>query len=204
MIGIFGGTFDPIHYGHLRPTQEIKQALSLKSLFLVPVAIPPHRNAPLATAAQRLHMVNIAIEDFTELSVDDCEIKRGGISYTVDTLRYFRERYPRMPLCLLLGGDAFVSFQTWHQWESIPNLVHITVMQRPHHEFEIPQWCEARLTQNIEELSKSVAGKVYLHKVAPVDISATVIRQAIKSDEDISSMLPNPVQHYIETHQIYE
>ncbi|MEE8481720.1 MAG: nicotinate-nicotinamide nucleotide adenylyltransferase, partial [Acidiferrobacterales bacterium] len=89
MIGIFGGTFDPIHYGHLRPTQEIKQALSLKSLFLVPAAIPPHRNAPLATAAQRFHMVNIAIEDFTELSVDDCEIKRGGISYTVDTLRYF-------------------------------------------------------------------------------------------------------------------
>lgn len=206
MIGIFGGTFDPIHYGHLRPAQEIKQALSLEKLFLVPASVPPNRPAPVASTAQRLHMVQLATDEFPELVVDDCEIQRDGPSYTVDTLHYFRQRFPREPLCLLLGADAFASLQSWHQWQALPTLAHIVVMLRPHHGDApptLPAWSKAHQIHNIDELAASVSGKVYIHKVSPQDISATAIRQAIVAQNNISTLLPRLVQQYIDKHHLY-
>lgn len=205
MIGIFGGTFDPVHYGHLRPAQEIMSALLLQKLFLVPASTPPHRQAPVARAEQRLQMVRLAVTDFQDLTVDDCEIRRGGISYTVDTLQYYRQQYPQTPLCLLMGSDAFSSLETWHQWQRIPTLAHLVVMQRPYQQQDaIPQWSEACLVSDVNELSATSAGKVYLHAVTPQDISATAIRQAISRHEDVAQMMPAPVLQYIQQHHLYE
>lgn len=204
MIGIFGGTFDPIHYGHLRPAAEVGQALSLVKLFLVPASIPPHRPAPVATAEQRLHMVQLAADEFAELAVGDCEIRRGGISYTVDTLRHYRQLYPQISLCLLLGSDAFASLQSWHQWQSLLTLAHLVVMQRPHHDNVVPEWSEARLTRHVDELMSSVSGKVHIHKVTPQDISATGVRQAIAAKNELATLLPPRVLQYIQKHHLYE
>ncbi len=205
MIGIFGGTFDPIHYGHLRPVAEVRRALLLEKLFLLPASIPPHRQAPVATAAQRLQMAQLAVNEFPGLEVDDCEIQRGGISYTVETLQHYRQQYPHIPLCLLVGSDAFASLETWHQWQTLPTLAHFVVMQRPHHEsVAVPAWSEQHLTTDIGELSATDSGKVYFHKVSPQDISATGIRQAIEKGKDVAALLPSAVLKYIKQHHIYE
>ncbi len=205
MIGIFGGTFDPVHYGHLRPAQEILRALSLQKLYLVPASTPPHRQSSAVDAVQRLQMTQLATTEFPELIVDDCEIQRGGISYTVDTLQTYRQHYPQTPMCLLMGSDVFASLESWHQWQRIPELAHLVVMQRPQYKTgAIPQWSEDRLTQEISELSTTLAGKVYLHTVTPQDISATAIRQDLKKHEDVTHMLPAPVLQYIQQHHLYE
>jgi nicotinate-nucleotide adenylyltransferase len=205
MIGIFGGTFDPIHYGHLRPVVEVRQVLQLEKLFLLPVSTPPHRQAPIATAEQRLQMVRLAVAEFPGLEVDDCEIQRGGISYTVETLQHYRQRYPHIPLCLLVGSDAFASLQTWHQWQRLSTLAHLVVMQRPHHEpVAVPGWSEQHLTTDIEELSATTSGKIYFHKVTPQDISATGIRQAIGKGKAVATFLPSAVLKYINQHHLYE
>lgn len=205
MIGIFGGTFDPIHYGHLRSVAEVQQALQLEKLFLLPASIPPHRQAPVATTEQRLRMTQLAVNEFPGLEVDDCEIQRGGISYTVDTLQHYRHQYPHIPLCLLLGSDAFASLETWHQWQTLLTLAHLVVMQRPHHESVAASgWSEQHLTTDIGELSATNSGKIYFHKVAPQDISATAIRQDINKGKAVTALLPPAVMSYIKQHHIYE
>ncbi|MEE8388134.1 MAG: nicotinate-nucleotide adenylyltransferase [Acidiferrobacterales bacterium] len=204
MIGIFGGTFDPIHYGHLRPAAEVGQLLSLEKLFLVPASVPPHRQAPVATAEQRLQLMRLAVSEFPQMEVDDCEIRRGGISYTVDTLRHYRQLYPQTSLCLLLGSDAFASMQSWHQWRSLLTLAHLVVMQRPHHDDVVPEWSEARLIRHVDGLMNSASGKVYIQKVTPQDISATGIRQAIAAKNEFATLLPSRVLQYIQKYNIYE
>lgn len=205
MIGIFGGTFDPVHYGHLRPAREVMSTLSLQKLFLVPASTPPHRQPPVVDAAQRLQMTQLAVTEFPELTVDDGEIQRGGTSYTVDTLQTYRQLYPQTPMCLLVGSDVFASLETWHQWQRIPELAHLVVMQRPHHKADaIPQWSEDRVTQEISELSTTLAGKVYRCAVTLQDISATAVRQAIGRHADVAHMVPAPVLQYIQQHHLYE
>ncbi|MFV1997094.1 MAG: nicotinate-nucleotide adenylyltransferase [Acidiferrobacterales bacterium] len=205
MIGIFGGTFDPIHYGHLRPVAEVHQALQLEKLFLLPASTPPHRQAPVASAEQRLQMTKLALDEFPGMEVDDSEIRRGGISYTVETLEHYRRQYPHFPLCLLLGSDAFATLETWHQWQKLPTLAHLVVMQRPHYEsVAVPGWSEEHLTIDSRELSATDSGKIYFHKVTPQDISATGIRQAISEDQVVAALLPSTVIKYIKQHHIYE
>src|SRR5512143_4181715 len=130
-IGIFGGTFDPIHYGHLRTALELKRALDLERLHFVPAATPPHRAAPCTDAALRLRMVQAAIAGEPGFVADDRELKRPGLSYTFDTLTSFRAEFPDRPLCLLLGMDAFLNLPQWHEWREIPQLAHVVVAHRP-------------------------------------------------------------------------
>ena len=130
-IGVFGGTFDPIHYGHLRAALEVKEALELSSVLFLPSSGPPHRRAPIASAAQRLQMVRLAVEGQPGFSVDDREIARGGVSYMVDTLVSLRSELGDTPLCLILGMDAFLGLDRWHRWHDLPGLTHFAVGHRP-------------------------------------------------------------------------
>jgi nicotinate-nucleotide adenylyltransferase len=130
-IGIFGGTFDPIHYGHLRTALELKRALDLARLHFVPAASPPHRTAPSTDAALRLRMVQAAIAGEPGFFADDRELKRPGLSYTFDTLTSFRAEFPDRPLCLLLGMDEFLNLPYWHKWRELLDLAHVVVAQRP-------------------------------------------------------------------------
>ena len=207
MIGILGGTFDPIHYGHLRPAQEVMHALDLAEVRIIPAAVPPHRPAPVATAAQRLQMARLAAADMPGFSVDDREIRRGGPSYTVLTLESLRRELGERPLCLLMGRDAFAGIETWHRWQELPALAHFVVMTRPGWttpaEDVLPAWARGRLAHAPGELVKTGAGKIYFQAVDPQDISATRIREAIAREQPVAGLLPPAVLEYLRLNQIY-
>lgn len=206
-LGILGGTFDPIHYGHLRPAQEVLRALDLAEIRFVPAANPPHRDAPVAAAAQRLRMVELAVAGIPGFAVDDREIKRGGPSYTVLTLESFRRESGDRPLCLLLGVDAFEGIETWHRWQRLPELANFIVMTRPGWEFpsggKLPSWARNRLARDPSELARSGAGKIYFQAVTPQDISATRIRAALTRGEPAEAWLPPVVREYINANRLY-
>ena len=130
-IGLFGGTFDPIHYGHLRTAFELWQELRLAEVRFLPTGSPPHRDDPLASSELRLAMVRAAVADQPAFVVDDREIRRTGISYSVDTVTELRAEYPDRSLCLLLGMDAFLGLPNWHRWRDLLGLAHIVVAHRP-------------------------------------------------------------------------
>lgn len=205
LLGIFGGTFDPIHYGHLRPAREARAALSLDALYLVPAAHPPHRRDPMASARQRLAMARLALEEFPELKVDDREIRAGGISYTVRTLESYRAQLgDHAPLCLLLGTDAFDGIDTWHQWQRLPELAHLVVLQRPGWQPLVPDWCSARVSARAEELHQSAAGRVHFLAVTPQEISATGLRRDLAQGANVSDRLPQAVLRYIHEQNLYQ
>ena len=206
-IGILGGTFDPIHYGHLRPAQEVLRKLDLAELRIIPAANPPHRRPPVAAATQRLRMVELAVAGVPGFTVDDREFRCGGPSYTVLTLESLRREFGERPLCLLLGLDAFEGIETWHQWQRLPELAHFIVMTRPGWEFPVgerlPTWARDRLVRETSKLTQASAGKIYFQAVAPQDISATRIRAALARGEPVEAWLPSAVLAYIRANRIY-
>lgn len=206
-VGVFGGTFDPLHYGHLRPVDQVQRALDLSAVRVVPCAAPPHREPPLAQPAQRLAMVELGLAGYPALHADDREIRRGGISYTVDTLRELRaELGERQSLCLIVGADAFLGLPSWHRWRDIPQLAHLVVMQRPGWALEggrLPEWAAPRRVDDPRELDQQPAGWITVVPVTPVNISATEIRRAIASGGDPGGMLPGSVWDYIQAHGLY-
>jgi len=204
MIGIFGGTFDPIHFGHLRPAQEALQQLALAELRFIPAAQPPHRPAPVASAAQRLAMVELAIRGLPGFRVDDRELRRGGLSYTVLTLESLRAELGNMPLCLLIGADQFRSFETWHRWQEIPDLAHLAVLNRPGTTASVlPAWARGRTCADVRDLREAPAGRLAFLPVSPQDISATRIRAAFARGASVQELLPEAVLDYIRANQVY-
>lgn len=204
-LGLLGGTFDPVHYGHLRPALEVLQALNLEEIRIIPAAHPPHRRTPAASAEHRLRMVELAVREFAGFSVDDREYRRGGSSYTVLTLESLRAEFGARPLCLLMGIDAFLEIETWHLWTRLPELAHLVVMQRPG--WQIPEklsaWAAPRICREPHALAASESGCVYFQIVAPQDISATRLRAAIARGEPVAGQLPPAVWNYIQTHRLY-
>jgi nicotinate-nucleotide adenylyltransferase len=206
MIGVLGGTFDPIHYGHLRPAREVYRRLNLDVLRLVPAATPPHRGAPIASAQQRLRMVELAVPEFPGFIADDREIRRGGISYTVPTLESLRAEIGAAPLCLLIGSDGFAGLPTWHRWERLFELAHIVVMQRPGSPLPalLPAWAAARACRTPQEVAGRPAGGILIVPVTLQDVSATGLRAAIARGETPSpDALPRAVWEYIRRLGLY-
>jgi nicotinate-nucleotide adenylyltransferase len=208
MLGIFGGTFDPIHYGHLRTALDVQQALSLREVRFIPCGEPPHRNKPLAEPLQRLAMVRAAIAGQANFSVDDREIRRGGPSYMVDTLTSLKDDFKSESLCLILGADAFNGLPQWHRWQDIFELANVVVMQRPVENKQIEM--DARLTSlvqqrqvNVEELGKKQHGAISIVPVTQLAISATVIRQQWQQGKDIRFYTPDAVLTLIRQQNIY-
>ncbi len=204
MIGILGGTFDPIHYGHLRPAFETRRALSLDLVHIIPAGTPPHRPAPIADPGQRLRMVELALAEFPGLIVDDREIRRPGPSYTVQTLESLRAEIGRDPLCLLMGTDAFYDLESWYQWQRLPELAHIVVMQRPGWPISaVPRWARDRVRNDARELLQRSSGYVIFQQVTPQDISATRIREAVARNEPVDQWIPVAVWEYIRAEGLY-
>ena len=182
MIGIFGGTFDPVHFGHLRPALDMQQALGLEEVRMVPCRVPPHRDQPVATPQQRLDMLRLAVKDVPALTVDTREMEREGPSWMVDTLASTREETgPKQPLVLLLGMDALAGFHQWHEPERILELTHIGIAQRPGSvlpsETVLNALLDGRITDDVKELRSHAAGKVCMQPVTQLDISATRIER---------------------------
>lgn len=210
MIGVYGGTFDPIHYGHLRPALEILEAFGLSQIRFIPCGQPPHRNLPHATAAQRLAMVQQAIGGVPRFVCDAREIQREGTSYMIDTLRSLQTEMAGHSLCLLLGMDAFAALHTWHDWRGIPALCNVLVMHRPEFEpaqviqdAELKQWVADAQVQDITTFLNSRAGKLMFYAVTQLDISSTRIREAIKQQRSVRYLLPDSVIALIEQEGIY-
>jgi len=206
-LALFGGTFDPVHYGHLRCAEEARQKLNLARLTLLPSGTPPHRRAPQASVKQRLEMLSLALQEFPRLEIDDREARRSGPSYMVDTLQELRQECPRRPLLLLLGQDAASGLHSWHQWEQLFELAHLVIMNRPgmkpEYRQDLSKQMERRLSAELEPLINSTAGRVLNLQVSPLDISATTIKSIIRLGRTPGSMLPAAVLRYINENQLY-
>jgi nicotinate-nucleotide adenylyltransferase len=211
-IGILGGTFDPIHYAHLRLAEEMADALSLDEVRLIPASVPPHRATPRVTATDRLEMTRLACTGNARLVVDDRECRRQGPSYTMDTLKDLRaELGNERSLCLLMGVDAFLGLPTWSRWESLFGLAHIAIAYRPGFTLE-PAYMPAVLTHYLErstastisQMYASPAGCIWLQQITPLDISATVIRAAIRDGHSPRYLLPDSVLDYIHRNSLYK
>ena len=197
-LGLFGGTFDPIHFGHLRTAFELQQALKLGELRFLPTGNPPHRDSTQADAAQRLAMVRAAVADQPGFTVDDREVRRTGPSYSVDTLTELRAEFPQRSICLLLGMDAFLGLPTWHRWTEIFDLAHVVVAPRPGWKAPtqgpLGEAMVDRGTGGVRDLHASRAGRIYVHAVTQLEISSTELRQLIASGGDPRYLVPDSVR----------
>lgn len=206
-IAILGGTFDPVHDGHLRPALELLEELDLAEVRFIPSSRPPHRDQPTATAEQRLAMLELAIAGQPGLVVDDRELRREGPSYMVDTLRALRSELAEIPLCLVLGMDAFEGLHHWHRWLEIPDLVHLLVIHRPGTGLSLSEVLGELLAQrklhHPEALQERSAGGILFHPVTQLDISATRIRKIVARGRSPRYLLPEPVWSYIREQGLY-
>jgi len=202
-VGIFGGTFDPIHVGHLRVAREAFLQLALDELRFIPAAQPPLREVPVATAAQRAEMVRVAIQDEPGFMLDTRELDRGGTSYMVDTLASLRSELEDASLCLLIGQDQFAQIEHWHRWKELLELCHLVVLNRPGATaMDIPDWARACITAS-EEWRKLSAGKLVFLAIQPQDISATRIRERLAAGESVDQWLPLAVRDFIKSRHLY-
>lgn len=214
MIGVFGGTFNPIHFGHLRPALEITEALQLRELLFIPSAVPPHREEPEVDAPLRLQMVSAAVASESRFRVDDRELRRQGPSYTVDTLESLRDEVGAEPMALLIGMDAFLGLHTWHQWQRLIDLAHLIVMQRPgvysREQYrekmhpEVKALVDQRAVTDVHQLQETENGKLWFQAVTQLDISATKVRTVINSGASARYLSPDPVLAIIDRHSLYK
>ncbi len=206
-IGLLGGTFDPVHIGHLRGALEVAELLALDELRLVPSARPPHRERPSVSAQDRLAMVRCAVAGVAPLTVDDLELRRDRPSYTIDTLESMRsDMDPCSPLFLLLGWDAFCSLPAWHRWEALLEHCHIVVLQRPDADVEPPEALRdlvAARTVSDPKALDGPGGQITFVWQTPLSVSATQIRQSLATGRSVRFLVPDAVLAYIEAHGLY-
>ena len=206
-IGIFGGTFDPIHYGHLRSAFELLQALRLAEVRFVPSGDPPHRGQTFAPAGLRCRMVEAAVSGQDGFVVDDRELRREGPSYTIDTLVSFREEHEAASLCLIVGMDAFLGLTTWHRWGEILDLAHIVIAYRPGWVLpdtgELGDLLAGHGTDDVESLHNEPSGRVFDHAVTQLEIASTAIRELVASGRDPRFLMPDRVRDIITESKCY-
>ncbi|MGD8977472.1 MAG: nicotinate-nucleotide adenylyltransferase [Gammaproteobacteria bacterium] len=200
-MAIFGGTFDPIHYGHLRTAFELMESLRLPEVRFLPAGTPPHRERPVADAQVRLDMVRAAIGGQPGFVVDDRELHREGPSYSVDTLLDLRAEYAHRSICLVVGMDAFLDLPKWYHWREILQLAHVVVAHRPG--WRVPdmgplsELLVDRGTGRVGDLHESRAGRIYIHAVTQLEISSTAIREFVLNGGDPRFLMPDAVRKVI-------
>ncbi len=211
-IGILGGTFDPIHLGHTQSAQIVAQELGLSKILLVPAHIPPHKTSadliPHATAKQRAAMVELACRRSSLFFCDTRELLRDGDSYTVDTLRELKQKYPNQPLCFIVGMDSLMSFTRWHQYQEILNLCHLVVNTRPNYPIEqINTETKALLskyqTTDVSQLSLLASGTIFFAKPQFFDISSTKVREELALRRSCDQHLLPEISDFIHKNNLY-
>ena len=198
MIGILGGTFDPVHFGHLRPALEVLQALALDHVRFIPNRVPPHRETPWLGADQRLALLRTAIDDEPGFVLDQRELQREGKSYMVDTLASLRDDFPDQSLCLILGMDAFLGLGSWKLWQRLPRLCHLIVTCRPGFVWpearsQLLQHLQADIVASAGELATQAAGRILLQSVTQLDISSSNIRAELAQGRSVRYLMPDAV-----------
>lgn len=209
LYALFGGTFDPIHFGHLRPVEALAQQVGLKKVTLLPNNVPPHRPQPEASAQQRVEMLRCAIATRPLFDIDTRELERDTPSWTVATLEALRaERGAEQPLGFIIGQDSLLTLAKWHRWQDLLSLCHLLVCQRPGYatQMETPemqQWLDVHRAQRTEQLHHSPAGRIWLADTPLFDISATEIRQRRHLGQSCTDLLPDAVIDYIDRAGLY-
>ncbi len=208
VLGIFGGTFDPVHFGHITLVSALLQKFDFEEIRFLPCREPPHKQATHAGAQHRLHMLNLIAGSTPGLVVDDRELRRPGPSYTVDTLREIRgEAGTDCALVLILGLDAFLQFCTWHEYDQILSICHIMLLRRPGYALE-DTGCERELlsqhgTNEISVLHQAPCGNIFFSAEKEIEISSAAIRQCIAGGGQPRYLLPGTVWNYIRSHGLY-
>ena len=188
LICLFGGTFDPVHYGHLKPLDELQQYLAADAVHVLPASVPPHRPAPLASSEQRLNMLQLALREYPGFILDSRELERSGPSWTVLTLQSFRQQYPDASLCLVMGSDAFNGLTSWYHWQQIPQLANIIVIERAGMETATrPDWATEHLVRDVDSLREQ---QVFQYSVCQPERSMTYQQLRSGSEWLRSWMLP--------------
>jgi len=205
MIGIYGGTFDPVHFGHLRTAVEVREVFNLQKLLLLPSHQPPHREMPGASSKMRLEMLQLAINNQSGLEIDIREIDRKGPSYMVDTLQSLRLDYQQQPLLLFMGLDAFADLSSWDRWQTLFDYAHIVVMDRPESKKNVlSEFLGQKHVDDKRQLEQSSHGKLYFQKVTQLGISASQIRKIFLNQKNPAYLLPREVISYIYQHKLYQ
>lgn len=212
LIGIYGGTFDPIHYGHLRLAEELNGILGFSRLYFIPSGSPRLRNAPIASKHHRVAMLSAAIQDNEIFMLDEREVERDGESYSVVTLREYRKEVgSECALCFIMGSDVFLNLPKWHYWHEMFELCHIIVADRPGYistlnskmPSELKEVLMSRQASSIGDLKGSSHGLIFVAPTTLQDISATVIRESIAANQSIRYLTPDAVLEYIKTNRLY-
>ena len=210
MIGVYGGTFDPVHFGHLRTALEVKELLELDEIRLVPCRQPPHRGSPQATPAQRRQMLELALREAEPgVRIDTLELERAGPSYMFDTVTALRQELGHeVPLCLILGQDAFQGLPFWHRWRELAQLTHFAVMRRPDFPSEdvrddLREWVRNRVVDPAQGLKAQPGGGVGFIEVSQLAISATQIRALVQAGRSPRYLLPDAVLAFIREQKLY-
>lgn len=208
MIGILGGTFDPIHFGHLRVALDVTEQLELEQMRFIPLNRAVHREQPATTGVQRLEMLRAAIAGQPGFVADDREIRRESPSYTLDTLQSLRRELGwRTPLCLVLGADAYAAFLQWHKPLEIMQLAHLVVMQRPGHlpadDAELRTFTLQHQADQQIQLRESAAGRIMFLPVTQLEISASDIRRRLGQGASARYLLPDAVLKIVAKEQLY-
>ena len=208
LVGVFGGTFNPVHYGHLRSALELVERLQLEQLRLMPSASPPHRDAPECSAERRAAMVELAVTGEPRLVCDAREMQRPGKSYTIDSLIELRgELGAQQGLCMVLGCDAVQDIATWHRWQELLDWAHIVIIARPGWQLpragKLAQWLKAHQLESPELLRQRPCGGIVIEELRPLAISSTEIRDLLASGRSARYLMPQSVLDYIQTHTLY-
>ncbi|MRT04212.1 nicotinate-nucleotide adenylyltransferase [Ewingella americana] len=209
LLALFGGTFDPIHYGHLKPVEQLAREAHLDRVVLLPNNVPPHRPQPEATAQQRLKMVELAVQGNPLFSVDDRELKVDTPSYSIVTLETLRKEYGAdRPLAFIIGQDSLLTLHKWHRWEDLLRVCHLLVMARPGYAErldtpELQRWYDQHHVEDAAKLKQRPHGFIYQANTPLLDISATEIRQRRHERKSFADLVPDAVERYIESNSLY-
>lgn len=208
-LGVFGGTFNPVHYGHLRSALELVERLQLEQLRLMPSAVPPLRDLPSCTAEDRAAMVELAVAGEPRLVCDTRELRRSGKSYTIDSLTELREELgAQRSVCMIMGCDAVLDINAWHRWQDLLQLAHIVVIARPGWALpdsgEVAQWLQQHRLCDASELCQRAAGGILIEELRPQAISSTEIRAMLAAGQSARYLMPQSVLDYIKSHNLYQ
>ncbi len=197
MIGIYGGSFDPVHLGHLQTATSIKNELNIDRLFMLPCFEPVHKNSLNYTSKQRLQMLDLAIKEFNSLEIDTREILRGGSSFMIDTLLDLKESFKNESICLIIGMDSFINFKTWKNWDEFSKLIHLVVLPRNGDQPVSKTLTTFETVENIDKLKSNSSGHLYFSNSQMIDISSSAIRGKIAANQNLDNLLPISIINFL-------
>ena len=203
-LGIFGGTFDPVHLGHLHIALMAQKHLNLAKVKLIPCYQSPARLAPIASPTDRANMIKLAIASYHLLSLDERELMRPQVSYTIETLKSLRHEFPATPLVLIIGSDAFATLTSWHAWRKILDYAHLAVVNRPKTPLsDIGGFLSQYQTLDFLDFHQYLNGRILVIDLAALEISSSQIRKLLREKKDITSLVTKEVAEYIKQHNLY-